>query len=89
MSARVKLKSAPRQALLVPESAVFSISGQQYVYVMDQKNMIHQRPVQALLTQPGWMEIAQGLREKDTLVREGVDFLQDRQQITPKTRDVA
>jgi membrane fusion protein (multidrug efflux system) len=89
MSARVKLKSAPRQALLVPESAVFSISGQQYVYVMDQKNMIHQRPVQAMLTQPGWMEIAQGLREKDTLVREGVDFLQDRQQITPKTRDVA
>jgi len=89
MSARVKLKSAPRTALLVPESAVFSISGQQYVYVMDQKNIIHQRPVKAILTQPGWMEIAQGVKERDTLVREGVDFLIDLQQIMPMAKDSA
>lgn len=65
------------KALVIPQRATFEILDKRYVFVVDDKNVVHQREVQILQELEDVFVIKGGLTETDRIVIEGVRQVHD------------
>ena len=67
----VELQSPPRQAIVVPETAIVGQGAQNFVYRLDEENVAERQPVTLGLRRSGRVEIVSGLAAGDRIVAEG------------------
>lgn len=75
MLMRVELLKNPREAVVVPESALLPRGEEQFVMVVhrDEGNTVERRPVTIGLRKPGVVEIPSGLEAGELVVTHGVE----------------
>jgi len=67
------LMSVPlHNVLLIPQKATFEVLDKRFVYVVDDKNVIHSRPITIKAELPQLFVVASGLTEKDKVLMEGL-----------------
>lgn len=85
MMVRVRLWSGPpREAVLIPEAAILADGGHQFVYVVNDKDIVDRREVQLELNHDGLHEVRAGLKAGDRVVVEGLADLKPGMTIKPK-----
>lgn len=77
MMLNVTIEMQDRDAILVPESAVFSIGEKHHVFLLVEGDKVKQTPVEIGLRQNGCVEITNGLKANETIITEGVVKLSD------------
>lgn len=73
----VEVVTQEREALVVPEGAVFQIQDRAYVYRVDGERIAHRQEVQTGARRFGIVEITAGLDEGDLVVSEGIVKVRD------------
>jgi membrane fusion protein (multidrug efflux system) len=73
----VELTCCPREALGVPERALLSYADRQYVYVVENDQIVEQREVKLGARDVGWVEVVSGLAAGETIVVDGLLNLRD------------
>jgi HlyD family secretion protein len=82
MYANVSLLIEEKQeTLLVPRAALTEVAGQEIVYVVNDDNIVEQRPVTTGLEEDGRVEILSGLTAGEQVVTAGHASLQDGSQV--------
>ncbi len=71
-------------ALLVPQKAVFEIQDRNYVYVVDEHNMVHMKAFVPAQRIDHYYVVKSGLSANDKIVYEGVQILRDGETINPE-----
>jgi membrane fusion protein, multidrug efflux system len=66
-----------KNALVIPQRATFEILAKRYAYVVDAKNVVHQRDITILSEQDDIFVIQEGLDENDKIVLEGIREVRD------------
>ena len=59
-------------ALIIPQKATFEVLDKKFVYVLDAKNIIHDREVKVLAEVPYLFIISSGLKENERILLEGL-----------------
>ncbi len=78
------LMSVPLEnALIIPQKATFEILDKKFVFVVDDKNVIHSRPITVLAEMPQVYAIASGLDENDKILLDGLRKVRDGSVIEP------
>lgn len=72
MLMKVKLIKQNREALIIPEAAIIPIQREQFVYLVNDDNVIEQRQVKLGIRKRGWVEIVEGLQVGDQVVTRGI-----------------
>ncbi|MCA9114629.1 MAG: efflux RND transporter periplasmic adaptor subunit [Planctomycetaceae bacterium] len=75
--------------LVIPQRATFEILAKQYVYVVDQDNVVHQRDIHVVSEQEDIFVIEQDLEEGDRIVLEGIRQVRDGDTIECEYREPA
>jgi membrane fusion protein (multidrug efflux system) len=73
----VRVITAQRSALAVPENAVYQIQDRAYVYVVDSELITHEREIETGDRRYGIVEVLAGLSEGEQIVTEGIVKLRD------------
>ncbi len=73
----VDITTSTREALVVPESAVYQIADKAYVYRVDGDRVAHEREIQIGAHRYGIIEVKSGLAEGDLVVTQGIVKLHD------------
>lgn len=68
-------------SLVIPQRATFEILDKRYVYVVDSDNVVHQRDVTVQLEQDDIFVVADGLKEGEKIVFEGIRQVRDGEKI--------
>ena len=71
-----------KHALLIPQKATFEILEKKYVYVVDAKNIVHQREITIGSEMPDLYIISAGLAPSDKILLEGLRKVKDGDQIS-------
>ena len=78
------LVSAPlKGALLIPQKAAFDVLDKKFVYVVDDKGVIHSRPITIAAEMPRIYAIASGIDEHDKVLLEGLRKVTDGAHVEP------
>lgn len=77
MTGNVLIYNTLENAIVIPQRATFEILDKQYVWVVDQDNVVHQRLIVVGTEQPDIFVIKKGLSATDRLVYEGVRQVRD------------
>lgn len=64
-------------ALVIPQRAKYEVLAKQYVYVVDEKGVVHQRDITVDAVQDDIFVIGKGLEEGDKIILEGVRQVND------------
>lgn len=64
-------------ALVIPQRAKYEILAKQYVYVVDEENVVHQRDITVQAVQDDIFVISDGLEEGDKIILEGIREVRD------------
>lgn len=64
-------------ALLIPQKATFDVLEKKYVFVVDEKNVVHSRAITVAAQLPQVFAIASGLEEKDRIIVGGLRKVKD------------
>tara|TARA_Y100001937_G_scaffold45970_1_gene64570 strand:+ start:15247 stop:16224 length:978 start_codon:yes stop_codon:yes gene_type:complete len=75
MLLNVKLELDNRMAMQISEKALVPQQQKQFVYTVDENDIVHQTEVTIGQRIPGWVEILSGLKEGDEVVVEGIQKL--------------
>src|SRR5690606_24857699 len=70
-------------ALLVPQKATFEILDKNFVFVVDEKGVVHQRPIAVTAELPQLYVVESGLEENERIVLDGLRKVRDGSVITP------
>lgn len=70
-------------ALLIPQKATFEILDKKFVFVVDEKNVVHQRPIAVAAELPQVYVVESGLTEKDRVLVDGLRKVRDGSVIEP------
>ena len=73
----VLIHNTVENALVIPQRATFEILAKQYVYVVDEDNIVHQRDIVVASEQDDIFVIKSGLETGDKIVLEGVRDVRD------------
>jgi membrane fusion protein (multidrug efflux system) len=85
-SATVRIPSAVKGALLVPQSATYELQDKRFVVVVGKDSTTHNVPIQTQENTAGLFFVVQsGLKAGDRIVLEGVSTLKDGTKIKPTT----
>src|SRR5690554_2761418 len=76
-SVNIRLQLGNEETLSIPDAAVQFGSQGPYVYVIDDEDTAHVRPVVLGATSDGRVEVLEGLDEGERVVLEGIDRLRD------------
>lgn len=87
MLMRVTLESNPRQALIVPETALVPRGSVQSVFVVGSDSTAELRPVTIGTRSPGKVEIITGLSAGERVITEGVDKVRTGQAVAVRAVD--
>jgi membrane fusion protein (multidrug efflux system) len=66
-----------QNAVVIPQRATFEILAKQYVYVVDQDNVVHQRDITVQVEQDDIFVVESGLEEGDKIILEGIRQVRD------------
>jgi membrane fusion protein, multidrug efflux system len=80
----VRLKQAPRMALVVPEEAIVPERGEQYVWLISD-GRAERRKVRTGMRRPGDIEVVAGLAAGDRIVTEGTQRLSAGSEVVERT----
>lgn len=83
----ILMSTALPNALLIPQKATFDILDKKFVYVVDDHNVAHARPITVAEEIPHLYVIATGLTEGERIVLEGLRKVHDGQTIIPDYQD--
>ena len=76
------LMAAPiANALIIPQKATFDVLDKKYVFVVDDKNVVHERPITVSAELPNLYVVASGLTDNERIVVEGLRKIRDGQTI--------
>lgn len=81
---KVVMNVPVNNALLIPQKATFEILDKRFVYVVDEKNVVHSRAVQVAAELPQIFIINEGLKENEKLLLEGLRKVHEGSQIHVK-----
>lgn len=80
----VRMTLPYEKALMIPQKATFEILEKRYVFVVDDKNIVHQREVTVAAEMPDLYIIKEGLKATDKILLEGLQKVKDKDKITFK-----
>ena len=81
---RISLSNVLKDALMVPQKAVFEIQDKNYVFLVDDNNQVHLKNFVPKLRFSHYYVVASGLEVGDRIVYEGIQGLRDGMQIEPE-----
>jgi membrane fusion protein (multidrug efflux system) len=84
---QVELLRNPREALLVPESALLQQGSEHFVMLLAAADKVERRQVQIGARRPGEVEIRAGLAAGDQVITHGNDKVRPGQQVTVQGQD--
>lgn len=84
MLMRVVLKSASREALVVPEESITQRQGKHFLTLVDENNKVELRVIEIGLREDGLVEIRRGLTAGEQVVVRGMGFVRSGQLVTIK-----
>lgn len=82
-SGKIQITTPVRQALLVPNKAVFEIQDKNYVYVVDKQNKVRMKNFVPKLRLADCYIVASGLGSGESIVLEGIQTMRDGAVIQP------
>lgn len=74
---KVLVTTPLKNALLIPQKATYDVLEKKYVFVVDDKNVVHARGITVAAELPQVYAVASGLTEKDRILVEGLRRVQD------------
>lgn len=80
---KVLLKTELKGALIIPQKATYELQDKLYVYVVDDKNVVHSRNIVVKQKLPNIYILESGLTENDRFLLEGVQTVNDDETIEP------
>ncbi|MDI1448426.1 efflux RND transporter periplasmic adaptor subunit [Polyangium sp. 6x1] len=66
-----------KHALLIPQKATFDVLDKKFVFVIDEKNVVHSRPITIAAQLPQVFAVASGLEENDRILVDGLRKVRD------------
>lgn len=81
---RVRLLRNERQALMIPEEAVFMLQDKQYVYSVNENNIVQRHLITLGKRQPGWVEVISGLSAGQRVITRGISRVKDSDIVHPE-----
>ncbi|MCC3160121.1 efflux RND transporter periplasmic adaptor subunit [Hymenobacter sp. 15J16-1T3B] len=76
-----------KNAVIIPQKATFEVLEKKFVYVVDNKNKVHQREVTVGAEMPDLFIISGGLKASDKIMLEGIRKVKDGDEIEFKYQD--
>lgn len=77
----IEMEVPIKNALIIPQKATFEILEKKYVFVVDGKNIVHQREITIAAEMPDLYVIKSGLKEDEKILLEGVRKVSDNERI--------
>lgn len=74
---KVVMTTPVSNALVIPQKATFDVLDKKFVYVVDEKNVVHQRPITVVAELPHVFLVDSGLDEKDKVLVDGLRKVHD------------
>ena len=68
----MKLFVEKKQAMLIPQEAVYELQDQKYVFVVDRNNVVHQRAIKIDAEYTGAYVVSSGLQVTDRYLVDGI-----------------
>lgn len=73
----ILLHRPQHDVIVIPQRATYEILAKRYVYVVDEDNIVHQRDITIQSEQPDIFIIADGLKEGEKIILEGIRQVRD------------
>jgi membrane fusion protein (multidrug efflux system) len=74
---KVQMTVPLRNALVIPQKATFDILDRKFVYVIDEKNVVHSRAITVSAEMPNLYVVESGINENDKILVEGLRKVRD------------
>lgn len=74
---KIRMEVPLKAALLIPQKATFDVLDKKFVFVIDEKNVVHSRPITVAAEMPQVFAIAGGLEEHDHILVDGLRKVRD------------
>jgi membrane fusion protein (multidrug efflux system) len=78
---KVQVTTTVPKALLIPQKAAFDVLDRKFVFVVDEKNVVHQRPIKVAAELPHVYVVSEGVTEQDKIMIDGLRKVTDGQTI--------
>jgi membrane fusion protein (multidrug efflux system) len=85
-SGKVLVKTALKNAMLIPQKSTFEIQENIYVFLVDANNKVQQQRITPVARLPHWYVIAPSLTVNDKIIYEGIQKVKDGDAILPEPR---
>lgn len=86
---RVVMTVPLKNALLIPQKATFDVLDRKFVYVVDDKNILHSKPITVSAELPHIYVVESGLDEKDKILLDGLRKVRDGAEISVNYKEPA
>ncbi|HET6345859.1 MAG TPA: efflux RND transporter periplasmic adaptor subunit [Myxococcota bacterium] len=80
---KVSMSVPVKGALIIPQKATFDVLDKKFVFVVDDKNVVHSRPITVAAEKPQVYIVKEGLGEHDKILVEGLRKVTDGATIQP------
>ncbi len=80
---KIRIAQTVKNALLIPQKATFDVLDKKFVFVVDDKNVVHSRPITVRAELPQLYAVATGVTEQDKILVEGLRKVRDGATIAP------
>lgn len=74
---KILITESLQNAMLVPQKATFDVLDKKFVYVVDDKNVLHSRPITVSAELPQVYVVSSGLTDQDRILVEGLRKVKD------------
>jgi membrane fusion protein (multidrug efflux system) len=74
---KVRMTIPHKNALLIPQKATFDVLDKKFVYVVDEQNVVHQRPITVAAELPQVYVVESGIDEHDKVIIDGLRKVRD------------
>lgn len=81
---KIKLSTMVQNALVIPQKATFEVQDKNYVYVLDEDDVVRMKPFEPAERVDEYYIVKSGLNEGDRIVYEGIQDLKDGMKVVPK-----
>lgn len=86
---KILLTTVEKDAIIIPQKATFEVLEHQFVYVVDENDVIHQRRIKVAHELPHLYVLAEGVDPSERILLDGLNQVRDGDHIIAKDRDPA
>ena len=83
---KVQMTTPLDDALLIPQKATFEVLDKKFVFVVDDKNVVHSRPITVSAELPQLYVVAEGIKDTEKILLEGLRKVRDGSVIEPEVQ---